>query len=181
MAPAALIMLQAALAEPRRTPHPSAPLIPGWPYSFVAALETGRSSWTAVLDAVRLGPADDATTVTADQLRAVINRLIDAGHWRPGDPDILIVADTGYDITRLAYDLADLPVEMVGRLRSDRVLRLPKPPRLPGATGRPPKHGPEIALDKPATWPVPQDTTRTEERPVSPDEPGRRGTCRWLW
>ena len=31
-------------------------LIPGWPYSFVAALEPGRTSWTALLDAVRLGP-----------------------------------------------------------------------------------------------------------------------------
>jgi hypothetical protein len=39
----------------------TAQLIPGWPYSFAAALETGRTSWTAVLDAVRLGPADDAT------------------------------------------------------------------------------------------------------------------------
>ena len=45
----------------------NAQLIPGWPYSFVAALETGRTSWTAVLDAVRLGPADDA----------------DRGHRRP--------------------------------------------------------------------------------------------------
>lgn len=35
--------------------------IPGLPYSFVAALETGRTSWTAVLDAIRLGPADDTT------------------------------------------------------------------------------------------------------------------------
>ncbi len=40
----------------------------GWPYSFVAALETGRTSWTAVLDAVRLGPSDAATAVTAVQL-----------------------------------------------------------------------------------------------------------------
>ena len=104
----------------------NAQLIPGWPYSFVAALETGRTSWTAVLDAVRLGPADDATAVTAAQLRDVVDRLIAAGHWQPGDPDILIVADTGYDVTRLAYVLADLPVELVGRLRSDRVLRLPE-------------------------------------------------------
>jgi hypothetical protein len=137
-------------------------LIPGWPYSFVAALETGRTSWTAVLDAVRLGPVDDATAVTAAQLRAVIGRLISAGQWQPGDPEILIVTDAGYDITRLAFVLADLPVELVGRIRSDRVLRLPKPPRLPGTNGRPPKHGPEIALDKPATWPTPQHTTRTE-------------------
>jgi hypothetical protein len=137
-------------------------LIPGWPYSFVATLEVGRSSWTAVLDAVRLGPADDATAVTADQLRAVIDRLVAAGHWQPGDPNILIVADAGYDITRLAFVLADLPVELVGRIRSDRVLRLPRPPRLPGTNGRPPKHGPEIALDKPATWPEPAQTTVTE-------------------
>lgn len=140
----------------------NAQLIPGWPYSFVAALETGRTSWTALLDAVRLGPVDDATAVTAEQLRAVVNRLITAGHWQPGDPDIGIVADAGYDITRLAYILADLPVELVGRIRSDRVLRLPTPPRLPGTNGRPPRHGPEIALDKPATWPTPQHTTSTE-------------------
>lgn len=53
--------------------------IPGWPYSFVAALETGRTSWTAVLDAIRLGPADDATAVTATQLREVVTRLVHAG------------------------------------------------------------------------------------------------------
>ena len=139
-----------------------AQMIPGWPYSFVAALETGRSSWTAVLDAVRLGPTDDATAVTATQLRDVVDRLIAAGHWRPGDPNIVIVADTGYDITRLAHVLADLPAELVGRLRCDRVLRLPKPPRPPGTTGRPPKHGPEIALDKPGTWPEPQHTSSTD-------------------
>jgi hypothetical protein len=34
-------------------------MIPGWPYSVVAALEPGRTSWTAVLDALllrNLGP-----------------------------------------------------------------------------------------------------------------------------
>ncbi|MFL6119860.1 transposase [Actinophytocola sp.] len=77
-----------------------AQMIPGWPYSFVAALETGRTSWTALLDAVRLRPADDATAVTATQLREVVDRIIDAGHWRQGDPPILIVADAGYDVTR---------------------------------------------------------------------------------
>jgi hypothetical protein len=139
----------------------NAQMIPGWPYSFVAALEPGRSSWTALLDAVRLGPADDATAVTADQLRAVVGRLIAAGHWRDGDPDILIVTDAGYDITRLAFVLADLPVELLGRIRSDRVLRLPTPPRLPGTVGRPRKHGPEFALARSATWPEPAQVTTT--------------------
>ncbi len=43
----------------------AAQFIPGWPYSFVTALEPGRSSWTALLDVLRLGPVDDATAVTA--------------------------------------------------------------------------------------------------------------------
>src|ERR1022692_3992031 len=73
-----------------------AQMIPGWPYSVVAALEPGRTSWTAVLDAVRLGPDDDETEVTAAQVREVVTRLIAAGHWRAGDPAILIVFDAGY-------------------------------------------------------------------------------------
>ena len=90
----------------------NAQMIPGWPYSFVAALEPGRSSWTAMLDVVRIGPAQDATAVTAAQLREVVDRLTAVGQWRVGDPPILIVADAGYDITRLAHVLADLPVEL---------------------------------------------------------------------
>ncbi len=52
-----------------------AQMIPGWPYSVVAALEPGRTSWTAVLDAIRLGPGDDEAEVTAAQVREVIRRL----------------------------------------------------------------------------------------------------------
>ena len=137
----------------------NAQMIPGWPYSFVAALEPGRSSWTAVLDAVRLGPDDDETEVTAAQVRQVISRLITAGHWHAGDPDILVVFDAGYDVTRLAWQLKDLPVEVAGRLRSDRVLHFPAPPR--GGRGRPVRHGPEFALADPATWPGAPVTTRT--------------------
>src|SRR5947207_12205211 len=79
-----------------------AQMIPGWPYSVVAALEPGRTSWTAVLDAVRLGPDDDEIAVTAGQVRDVITRLIAAGHWREGDPPILVIFDAGYDIPRLS-------------------------------------------------------------------------------
>ncbi|MEV4899358.1 transposase, partial [Nonomuraea sp. NPDC055795] len=123
----------------------------------VAALEPGRSSWTALLDVVRLGPADDATAVTAAQLRAVVERLIAAGQWSSGDPDILIVTDAGYDITRLAYALRDLPVELLGRIRSDRVLLRPAPSREEFMRanpygGRPPKYGGQFALSDPITW-----------------------------
>lgn len=67
-----------------------------------------------------------------------------------------------YDVTRLAWVLRDLPVEMVGRVRSDRVMRLPKPPRMHGVNGRPPKHGPEFRFTKPESWPEPAITTVTD-------------------
>jgi DDE superfamily endonuclease len=140
-------------------------MIPGWPYSLVAALEPGRTSWTLPLDAVRLGPADDATEVTAAQVREVVERIIEAGHWHAGDPDVLVVFDSGYDLTRLAWLLADLPVEIMGRLRSDRVMYFPAPPRPArpaGTGGRPPRHGAALKLSDPQTWAVPSVTTSTQ-------------------
>jgi len=142
----------------------TAQLIPGWPYSMVVALQSGRTSWTAVLDAVRLGPADDATAVTAQQLRDVVDRLRSGGHWREGDPDIQIMMDSGYDVTRLAFVLADLPVQLIGRLRSDRVMLRPAPERRAGESrtaGRPPRHGPVLVLADPGTWPAPDQATST--------------------
>jgi hypothetical protein len=113
-----------------------------------------------VLDAIRLGPADDATAVTAAQLRDVFTRLLRAGQWKPGDPDILIVVDTGYDVTRLAYVLADLPVELVGRLRSDRVmLRDAGPRRSTPRGGQPRKHGGVLTFAKPESWHTPDQAT----------------------
>jgi DDE superfamily endonuclease len=135
--------------------------IPGWPYSFVAAPEAGRTSRTALLDAVRLGPADDATAVTADQLREVVQRLITARHWNKGDPEIRIVADSGYDLPRLAFVLDDLPVVVAGRVRSNRVFRFPAVHVYDPRGGRPPKHGSEFALTKPAAWPEPSHATIT--------------------
>ncbi|MEU0249741.1 transposase [Streptomyces sp. NPDC006235] len=132
--------------------------IPGWPYSFVAVLEMGATSWTQILDTVRLGPADDATAVTAAQLRGVVERLVAAGQWAPGESDIVIVADAGYGVTRLAWVLRDLPVELVGRVRGDRVMR----PRVYDPKGgRPPRHGPDFRFTRPETWPEPAVTTRT--------------------
>ncbi len=116
-------------------------MIPGWPSSVIAALGPVRTSWTAVLEAVRLGPEDDEAGVTAGQVREVITRLTGAGHWREGDPGILVIFGAGYDVTWLAV----LP----GRLRSGRVMQLPAPPRQPGTRGRPRKHGGELTLSDP--------------------------------
>jgi hypothetical protein len=41
------------------------------------------------------------------------SRLIAAGHWHQGDRPVLVVFDPGYDVTRLAWLLPDLPVELL--------------------------------------------------------------------
>ncbi len=115
-----------------------AQMIPGRPYSVAAALESGRASWTAPLDAVRLGPEDDETEVTAARVRGVTERLIAAGRWREGDPPVLVVFGAGCDVTRLAWLLRDLPAERCGRLRSDRSGNFPLRRAHPG-------EGPAIA------------------------------------
>ncbi|MFJ4013103.1 NF041680 family putative transposase [Streptomyces sp. NPDC090026] len=138
--------------------------VPGWPYSFVAALETGRTSWCQILDAVRLGPDDDVAEITAAQVRRVVTDLVEGGQWEEGDPDILIVFDAGYDAPRMAWLLAGLPVEVLGRMRSDRVMRRPAPSLKEYAQsyrrgGRPPKHGAEFRFAKPETWGEPDAAT----------------------
>jgi len=140
-------------------------MVPGWPYSIVAALETGRTCWTAVLDAVRLSPGADVAAVTCAQIRATVERLIAADQWRQGDPEILVVLDAGYDAPRIAYLLGDLPVEILGRMRSDRVLRRATPARVYHPLGgRPPKHGGEFVFGDPTTWGAEHAVTTTDTR-----------------
>lgn len=138
----------------------AAQMIPGWPYSFVAVLEPGATSWCALLDVQRIGRDDDPTAVTAAQVRDVVARLITAGHHRPGDAPITIVFDAGYDICRLAWLLADLPVVLAGRVRSDRVFCFP--PAARARTGRPPRHGPVFALADAGTHTEPAVATSTD-------------------
>ncbi|MFF3354159.1 transposase [Streptomyces sp. NPDC002917] len=133
--------------------------VPGWPYSFVAALETGRTSWVALLDAVRLGPGGrrDCRPTTRR------GNEVDAGrHWQAGDPEILIVMDSGYDVAYFSHALADLSVVLVGHLRSDRVvLRDPGPARSRPKGGRPRRHGGVLTFAKPDSWHEPEITTVT--------------------
>ena len=137
-------------------------------------MEPGRTSWTLLLDAVRLGPADDATEVTARQVREVVARIIDSGHWHDGDPDILVIFDAGYDLTRLAWLLAGLPVGVLRWRRSDRVLYFPVPARGPGTNGLPARHGRGVKLADEQSWPDPPVTTVTETTRYAPPPP-RRG------
>ncbi|WP_434740749.1 NF041680 family putative transposase [Micromonospora sp. SH-82] len=132
--------------------------IPGWPFSFAAGLEWGASSWTAVLDAARIGPDDDATVVTVAQIAAVVARLTAAGVL-VGRPAAVFVFDSGYDLTRITHLAGALGVQVLGRVRSDRVFYTPAPRRLrDGRPGRPKLHGDRFELSNPAALPTAEQT-----------------------
>jgi hypothetical protein len=97
-------------------------------------------------------------------MRELVEWLITTGQWQVGDPDVLAIADTGHDAPRLAHLLRDLPVQVLARMRSDRVLRRPAPPRQPHTMGRPPRHGGEFVLGQPDTWGTLDTETVTDMR-----------------
>jgi DDE superfamily endonuclease len=140
--------------------------IPGWPYSFAAGLEWGATSWTALPGAVRIGPLDSASTVTAAQAGRVHRRLAAAG-LLAGRPAAVFVFDSGYDLTRIAYltSHGGVPAQVLGRVRSDRVFYGPAPRRTYHRQGGAPRrHGARFALAKPAGLPVPA----SKPRPAAP-------------
>ena len=128
-------------------------MIPGWPYSLVAALEPGRTSWTAVLDAVRLGPADDVAEVTAVQVRQVST----ADHRRSVE---VATGHPGRVRCRLRPGPAGVPAGGSARGGAGPVAQTgcsgcPRRRGRQGTLGRPAKHGGEFAFTDPDTWPDP--------------------------
>jgi hypothetical protein len=133
--------------------HPSRhsagqPIVAGWAFQWICQLGFARDSWTAPVDAARLHPLDDTDQTAAVQVRALLGRL------GAGGPVPWFVFDAGYDSAQLSLDLADAGVVVLVRLRADRCFYADPPPRPPGVTGRPRRHGAKFAFADPATWPT---------------------------
>ncbi|HET7517073.1 MAG TPA: transposase [Actinomycetes bacterium] len=138
--------------------HPSRhsagqPIIAGWAYQWICQLSFDRDSWTAPVDASRLHPTQDADQVAACQIRALMARLPASGQ------PPLLVFDGGYDSAQLTLDLADLPIAVLVRLRSDRCFYAdPTPAARSPKGGRPRRHGAKFNCADPASWPAPTTT-----------------------
>jgi len=130
--------------------------IPGWPYSRVTAVDWGTSSWVYPVDAVRLKPGDDQVQVTAAQVAGLVGRLEAAGRCgRAGQPVPVAIFDCGYSAPALTWALAGTGVQVLVRIgdQGRRVFYAAPPPRAPGTTGRPPRHGQRFKLAGAAGWP----------------------------
>src|SRR6266566_9582965 len=153
----------AATARARPFPAGRTPSPPGWN----GAPPRGPRCWTRCAPA----PPDSASTVTAAKVGRVHRRLAAAG-LLAGRPDAVFVFDSGYDLTRIAYLTSHdgVPVQVLGRVRTDRVFYQPAPTRTYHRQGGAPRrHGARFALAKPADLPVPA----SKWRPAAPATGGR--------
>ena len=143
--------------------HPSRhsagqPIVAGWAYQWVAQLSFERDSWTAPLDVRRVHPTENTNSAAVVQIRRLLRQL------PPSEAAPVFVFDAGYDSVQLTQGLADLPVAILVRLRSDRCFYADPPPAAPSPQGgRPRKHGAKLECRNPRTWPPPTDEHVTED------------------
>jgi len=135
------------------------PIVAGWAFQWVCQLGWDPDSWTAPLDVARLAPTGNTTRTTTGQLRRVIDLL-------PADSDVpLFVFDAGYDPIALAHDLQDTRVQLLTRIREDRVFHADPPPvGQARGRGRPLRHGPKMKCSSPDTWLEPSARHVTEDK-----------------
>jgi hypothetical protein len=144
--------------------HPSRhsagqPIVAGWAYQWLAQVSFARNSWTAPLDIQRVHPTDEANQVAVGQIKAFLTRCPPAEGIVP-----LFVFDAGYDPVDVAQGLAEMPVAILVRLRSDRCFYVDPPPAQPGPQGgRPRRHGAKFAFVDPSPWPPPAASFTTED------------------
>lgn len=102
------------------------------------------------MDARRVPPELDANDVAAEQVRALVDRLLRQSSATP-----LFVFDAGYDPVRLQLKRQERQAQILVRLHSGRTFYAePKfPPKLP--VGRPSRYGAKFSCKDPGTWPCP--------------------------
>ena len=107
------------------------------------------------IEARRLRPGEDHADATVQQITDLLGDLAATGQWRAGDPPPLVMLDAGYPATDISCALAGQPVQVLARLRSDRVFYADPGPRAPGQRGAPRRHGQRFALTDEATHHAP--------------------------
>ena len=99
------------------------PIVAGWSYSWITALDWAHDSWTADARPPDPPPRADAVDVTATQVRDLVGRLGDT------ESPPLFCFDAGYDAIALTDTLSDVAADIVVRIRDDRVITSTPTPR----------------------------------------------------
>lgn len=147
--------------------------VAGWPLSILVAVAWGACSWVDPLEVRRIAPGADHTQVLVAQVEAVLQDLAEGVGDGVGPAPPLVMFDAGYPAAQVAHALSGRAVQVLGRVRADRVFYFPADPAS-ARLGRPPRHGARFACADVATHPEPDQriTARSERY-------GRIEVCAW--
>jgi hypothetical protein len=129
----------------------------GYPYSLLEWCAEAHSSWSLPVDARRVPSTQTAQEVGAEQIQALAQAR--AAFREALD---IIAADGKYGNAGFLRSVKGLRCGILARLRCDRVLYGPPPPRT-GKQGRPRVHGARFAFKEPDTWGTPDEGVQLED------------------
>jgi len=124
-------------------PHATKPVSVGWQFSTLMLLPEQPSSWVGILDQRRIASSQTAIEVGIEQLRAVLALT---------KRRVIVLADRWYAVASFVQACQDLGVQALIRLKRNRKLYRPAPPRQPKQRGAPRKHGPLFQGSRPQTY-----------------------------
>jgi hypothetical protein len=113
-------------------PHAKKPVSVGWQFSTVMLLPQTASSWGAILAQRRMKSSETAVAVAIEQLESLL-ALLPAG--------TRVLADRWYVTGPFVQALSRMQLGALMRLKRNRKLYRPAPPRLLGKRGTPRKDG----------------------------------------
>ena len=125
-------------------PHATKPVSVGYQFSTLMLLPEQPSSWVGILDQRRIRTDQTAIEVGIEQLRALLPQM-------PARRFILL-ADRWYAATAFVQTCQELGVGALIRLKRNRKLYRPAPPRQPKQRGPSCKHGPLFQGTRPETY-----------------------------
>jgi hypothetical protein len=143
--------------------HPSRhsagqPIVAGWCYSWLVGLSDQPNSWTAPTDVVRLNVGDNINTIAAAQIHTASGRLDGS------QTQALFAFDGGYDPVQLTVECAQVPAQILVRIRDDRSFwGRPTPQTANSKGGRPRRHGARFRCADRTTWPTPDATLTCDD------------------
>lgn len=130
----------------------------GYPYSLLEWCVEPHSSWSLPVDVRRVPSTQTAQEVGAAQIQALAAARCD---YREALD--IVAADGKYGNAGFLRSVKGLRCGILARLRCDRVLYGPPPPRTPHQKGRPRVHGARFAFKEPETWGPPAEVIELED------------------
>jgi len=123
------------------------PITPGWQFSTLTVLPETPSSWTYLLDNIRVRSEQTQGEAAAEQIKEVVPLL----EGRP-----ITLGDGTYGSVTFLELVADAGCDFLLRLSKNRVLYRPAPPKT-GKRGAPRKDGARFACKDPSTHGTPDE------------------------